>query len=459
MRPDLIFFILVAIVIGAGYSLSKQPRRFLLALALMSTPWQGGLWMSFLMVDLRLVYILLIIIVVHIQVVGPKLKKSERFYAPIAYPAVAIIVWALISTFVKAYNINYGMKGVFFYTMNLAMFYSVINTVKTPEDVEFAIKWFLIGLLFQSAVATLQFTNIIFKVPIIGEERAGEMYWRKGGTFIHPNQCGMYHMLMMPLALRMAMGYAVRKKWKQVGFFSFIFALGLLGIFSTFNRGSWLGLSFGIVVMFGYNLFRGGNKKLKRTLLGVAAAGVVVLVIFFAKYGDTLTERLFRSDVEGIKEGRYELQEASYDIIKANFIFGVAPWNYQFHMTTVIFVHNLYLLITAENGIVGLLFFITFLMMYLREVLRGMKSKFVFVANLSSGLFASLLGFMLASYPGPDYFTSHAVGINVWALAGFAVVLTRLDRKMTLIMKRRRKGAQKSRQTEHYQLITQQQTN
>ncbi len=66
MRPDLIFFILVAIVIGAGYSLSKQPRRFLLALALMSTPWQGGLWMSFLMVDLRLVYILLIIIVVHI---------------------------------------------------------------------------------------------------------------------------------------------------------------------------------------------------------------------------------------------------------------------------------------------------------------------------------------------------------------------------------------------------------
>ena len=157
--------------------------------------------------------------------------------------------------------------------------------------------------------------------------------------------------------------------------------------------------------------------------MGMSVAGAVVIGVFFAKYGDTLTERLFKSDVEGIKEGRYELQDASYDIIKSNLIFGVAPWNYQFHMTTVIFVHNLYLLITAENGIVGLMFFLWFLVMYLRETLRGMRSKFLFIANISSGLFASLMGFLLASYPGPDYFTEHAVGINVWALAGIAVVL------------------------------------
>ena len=428
----------MAIVIGVGLAVSKRPRQFLLAFALISIPWQGGLWMSFLMVDLRLVYILIIVIVIHIQVVGPKLKKSDRFYAPIAYPAVAIIVWALISTFIKAYNINYGLKGVFFFSMNLAIFYCVINTIKTPEDVEYILKWYLVGLLFQSAVATLQFTNIIFKVPILGEERAGEMYWRKGGTFIHPNQCGMYHMIMMPLALRMAMGAVVQKNWKKVTFYGFIFSLGMLGIFSTFNRGSWLGLAFGIVVMFGYNLLRSKSKKLKRVLMGMSVAGAVVIGVFFAKYGDTLTERLFKSDVEGIKEGRYELQDASYDIIKSNLIFGVAPWNYQFHMTTVIFVHNLYLLITAENGIVGLMFFLWFLVMYLRETLRGMKSKFLFISNISSGLFASLLGFLLASYPGPDYFTEHAVGINVWALAGIAVVLTRMDKQLRLMIKKKK---------------------
>jgi O-antigen ligase len=438
MRSDLIFFVLVATVIGVGLAVSKRPRQFLLAFALISIPWQGGLWMSFLMVDLRLVYILIIVIIIHIQVVGPKLKKSERFYAPIAYPAVAIIVWALVSTFIKAYSINYGLKGVFFFTMNLAIFYCVINTIKTPEDVEYILKWYLVGLLFQSAVATLQFTNIIFKVPILGEERAGEMYWRKGGTFIHPNQCGMYHMIMMPLALRMAMGAVIQKNWKKVAFYGFIFALGMLGIFSTFNRGSWLGLAFGIVVMFGYNLFRSKSKKLKRVLMGMSVTGAVVIGVFFAKYGDTLTERLFKSDVEGIKEGRYELQDASYDIIKSNLIFGVAPWNYQFHMTTIIFVHNLYLLITAENGIVGLMFFLWFLVMYLRETLRGMRSKFLFIANISSGLFASLMGFLLASYPGPDYFTEHAVGMNVWALAGIAVVLTRIDKHLRLMMKKKR---------------------
>lgn len=438
MRSDLIFFILVAIVIGIGLAVSKRPRRFLLAFALISIPWQGGLWMSFLMVDLRLVYILLIVVFIHIQAIGPKLKKSERFYIPIGYPAVAIIIWALISTFVQAYNINYGLKGVFFFTMNLVMFYCVINTVKTPEDVEYILKWYMVGLLFQSAVATLQFTNIIFKVPILGEERAGEMYWRKGGTFIHPNQCGMYHMIMMPLALRMTMGAVVQKNWKKVGFYGFIFALGMLGIFSTFNRGSWLGLSFGIIVMFGYNLFRGKSKKMKRVLMGMSVVGAVVVSVFLVKYGDTLTERLFKSDVEGIKAGRYELQDASYDIIKSNFIFGVAPWNYQFHMTTVIFVHNLYLLITAENGIVGLLFFLWFLVMYLRETLRGMKSKFLFISNISSGLFASLMGFLLASYPGPDYFTEHAVGINIWALAGIAVVLNRIDRQLRLMIKKKK---------------------
>lgn len=459
MRPDLIFFALVAIVIGLGLALSKRPRHFLLAFALISIPWQGGIWISFLMVDLRLVYILLIVIVIHIQVIGPKLKKSDRFYAPIAYPAVAIIVWALLSTFVKAYNINYGLKGVFFFTMNLAIFYSVINTLKTPEDVEYILKWYLVGLLFQSTVAALQFTDIIFKVPILGEERAGEMYWRKGGTFIHPNQCGMYHMIMMPMALRMAMGGAIQKNWKRVAFYGFIFAMGMLGIFSTFNRGSWLGLSFGIIVMFGYNLFKSKSKKLKRVLLGMAFAGAIVLVVFFARYGDTLTERLFKSDVEGIKEGRYELQDASYEIIKGNFLFGVAPWNYQFHMTTVIFVHNLYLLITAENGIVGLAFFLWFLVMYLRETLKGMKSKFLFISNISSGLFASLMGLLLASYPGPDYFTEHAVGINVWALAGIAVVLTRMDRQLKFMMKNKKMEAVNAQARPGNEILTQKNNN
>jgi len=443
MRPDLIFFILVAIVIGLAMVFSKRPRHFLLAFALIAIPWQGGLWISFLMVDLRLVYILLVMIVIHIQVVGPKLKKSDRFYAPIGYPAIAILIWALISTFVNAYDINYGLKGVFFYAMNLVIFYCVINTVKTPEDVDYILKWYMVGLLFQSTVAALQFTDIIFKVPILGEERAGEMYWRKGGTFIHPNQAGMYHMIMMPIALRMAMGAVMQKKWTLTGFYSLVFGMGMLGIFSTFNRGSWLGLAFGIIAMFGHNLFRSRSKKLKRVLFGMAVLGAIGMVVFFARYGDTLTERLFKSDVEGIKEGRYELQDASYDIIKANLIFGVAPWNYQFHMTTVIFVHNLYLLITAENGIVGLAFFLWFLVMYLREALRGMKSKLLFVSNISSGLFASLMGLLLASYPGPDYFTEHAVGINVWALAGIAVVLTRIDRQMRLMAKKRKLEALK----------------
>ena len=440
MRSDLIFFILVAIVIGIGYAVSKRPRHFLLAFALISIPWQGGVWMSFLMVDIRLVYILIILIIIHIHLFGTKLKKNDRIYGPIFYPALAIIIWALLSTFIKAYNINYGLKGVFFFTMNLALFYCVINTIKTPEDVEFILKWYLIGLLFQSTVAVLQFTNIIFKVPILGEERAGEMYWRKSGTFIHPNQCGMYHMIMMPLALRMAISQVFRKDWKKFALYSFIFVVGILGIFSTFNRGSWIGLAFGIMVMFGYNLFRTKNKRLKRVLMAMSVAGAIVVAVFLAKYGETLTERLFESDVEGIKEGRYELQDASYDIIKANLIFGVAPWNYQFHMTTVIFVHNLYLLITAENGIIGLAFFVWFLVMYLREILRGMKSKFIFISNISSGLFGSLMGFLLSSYPGPDYFTSHAVGLNIWALAGIAVVLTRMDRKIKFAMKKKKAG-------------------
>ncbi len=459
MRSDLIFFILIGIVIGVGLVVSRRPRHFLLAFALISIPWQGGFWISFLMVDLRLVYILLIVVVIHIQVVGPKLQKSGRFYASISYPAIAIIVWALFSTFIEAYSINYGLKGVFFFIMNLAIFYCVINTIKTPADVEFILKWYLIGLLFQSTVAALQFTDIIFKVPVIGEERAAEMYWRKGGTFIHPNQCGMYHMIMMPLALRMAMWAVIQKKWKKTGLYGFIFAAGVLGIFSTYNRGSWLGLTFGIIVMFVYNLLRSKSKKLKRVLLGISLAGAVVIAVFFVKYGETLTERLFESDVEGIKQGRYELQDASYNIIKANPIFGVAPWNYQFHMTTAIFVHNLYLLIAAENGIIGLFFFLWFLVMYLREILRGMKSKFLFISNISSGLFASLIGFLLASYPGPDYFTEHAVGINIWALAGIAVVLTRMDRQLKFMMKNKKFDILKTQQQKDKEMIVQKNIN
>jgi O-antigen ligase len=459
MRSDLIFFVLVGIVLTVGYVISKRPRHFLLALALISIPWQGGLWIPFIMVDFRLVYIVIILIFIHIQISGSKLKKKERFYAPIAYPAIAIIIWALLSTFIKAYNINYGMKGVFIFSMNLLLFYCVINTIKTPEDVEFILKWYLIGLLFQSTVAALQFTDVIFKVPIIGEERAGEMYWRKSGTFIHPNQCGMYHMIMLPLALRMIIGAVIGKNTKKIILYSTIFLAGILGIFTTFNRGSWVGLAFGIIVMFGYHSFRKGNKKLKRVLLGICVAGVFVLGVFFVKYGDPLTDRLFGSDVQGIRQGRGELQDASYNVIKANPVFGVAPWNYQFHMTTVIFVHNLYLLLAAENGIIGLLFFLWFILNYLREILKGMKSKFLFISNLNYGLFASLCGFLLASYPGPDYFTSHAVGLNIWALAGLAVVLTRLDRRIMVVLKRRKLETRKEDQSINQNILKQKDVN
>jgi O-antigen ligase len=128
-------------------------------------------------------------------------------------------------------------------------------------------------------------------------------------------------------------------------------------------------------------------------------------------------------------------------------------------MTTVIFVHNLYLLITAENGIVGLAFFLWFLIMYLRETLRGMKSKFLFISNISSGLFASLIGLLLASYPGHDYFTEHAVGINVWALAGIAVVLTRMDRQLRYMMKKRKMEAVTVQTQIDKEIITQKNNN
>lgn len=438
MNQDLIFFVAVAITVAVGVSISKQPRHFLLALGLITIPWQGGLWFSFCMVDLGIAYTVFFLLLIHIYLFGSKLKRKERFYTPIIYPALAIIFWALLSTLLKAYDIHYGLKGVFFFTMNLILFYCLVNTIKTPGDVEYFVKWYAVALLFQSIVAVLQFTDIIFKIPVIGEVRAGEMLWRKSGTFLHPNQCGMYHMIMLPLMLRMILGSIINKDRKNIIFYTFVVLMGLLGIYTTYNRGSWIGLAFGILVMLGYQSFRKGNKKIKRALSIIAVAGIFVFIIFFAKYGATLTERLFKSDVEGIKEGRFELQDASYDIIKANLILGVAPLNYCFHATSVIFVHNLYLLITAENGVIGLLFFLWFLFAFFREILRGMKSKIIFISNISYGLFASFLGFIFASYPGPDYFISHSVGMNIWALAALAVVLNRLDGKIKLELKKKK---------------------
>jgi hypothetical protein len=70
-----------------------------------------------------------------------------------------------------------------------------------------------------------------------------------------------------------------------------------------------------------------------------------------------------------------------------------------------------------------------FLVVIFGQIVKGMRSKIFFVSNLSRGCFATLVGFLIASIPGPDFWISHPVQMYFWMIVVLQVALLRLERQ------------------------------
>ena len=196
----------------------------------------------------------------------------------------------------------------------------------------------------------------------------GERWLRAYGGFDHPNILGG----AVAIGLVIFVWLFVKEKIKiKAAYYYLLFTVCFLGLIFSFSRSSWGGFTLALLFILAVCMikkdWRAQTKILKTILLSV----VLFAVIFF-QYSDLFVTRLAgegRLEIKSDYERSYFLNE-SRDIIKDNILFGTGIGNYTTqtikerkndYFWTFQPVHNTFLLVLAEIGIFGFLFFTLFL--------------------------------------------------------------------------------------------------
>jgi len=418
-----VFLVLLLAAIGVALLLLPRRKRVLLGIGILIAAWQGGIWLGYIQMDFTVFHLILLSLLTWNLSERNDLKQWKAYIRPVLLPWGLMIAWSIVSVS-GAISPDQARQGPARFVFDMLFFLAVITTVKSVKDFRFVIMALAAAVIGQSILAMLQFKFPGITFGVIDQVRT-HMWWRARGTLRHPNHLGMIMVLLLPLMVRGVIHGMTARDKKLIRICSVATLFGGVAILTTYNRGAWVGLAAGFFVMIIIDMM-GKGGKIKRVAGAIFAAGVLVAIVGTVEFGEFIMTRLFHDDQEEIMEGREQLQEQGIETVKNHPIFGVGYSNQKFY-SNVAFVHNLYVLIPAEIGLPGMAFFIWFFLEFFRMVIKGVRSKIAFIHNYSRGLVASLVGFSVASIPGPDFWINDGVQIYFWSCLAVMVCLRRIQ--------------------------------
>jgi O-antigen ligase len=207
------------------------------------------------------------------------------------------------------------------------------------------------------------------------------------------------------------------------------FGLGAAGLLLTASRGGWLGFALSIALLCVAALQRGWLSP--RVILTMAIAAAVLSLLF----GTTVLARLTGDDA-GAAASRIPLAQIALRIIRDHPLLGVGVNNYTTVLETYITaehldvyrftVHNKYLLVWAETGLIGLVTFLGFLFAL---ILRGWKvwmRRDRLLSPLALGFAVAVVGQMAHMFF--DIFHGRPQLQMLWIVAGLVTAMYFMDR-------------------------------
>ncbi|MCA9772010.1 MAG: O-antigen ligase family protein, partial [Myxococcales bacterium] len=224
-------------------------------------------------------------------------------------------------------------------------------------------------------------------------------FFRPGGTIGGFNITCMYIGFFMPLLLA---GYLAFKNLASRIVFGVALVICCVALVLTFSRGGWLnvGVGFLFVLYIGYQ--RGWvDRKIRLQMVGV----VVLAVVATFGYGPLrakLMKRFTFVDSDSAVRPRIEMVQGALDMIRARPVLGVGLNTYidntkefdkQFEDSHELFpVHNKFLLVAAETGLVGVTFFIAFVGFATWVGFQNLKIRDPVLDPINVGILGGLMG-------------------------------------------------------------------
>jgi putative inorganic carbon (HCO3(-)) transporter len=329
-----------------------------------------------------------------------------------------------------AQDVSLSLFEVFLLLEACLVYFYVANNVRTRQDVLFVMSLFLIACLLESLVMILlRFTGMpptIWGIPshVRVDTDVKESFVRIGGTVGAPNFAAAYLSISLASAAGLLFTNLGRAyKWLAIAVMGF----GGVALILTFSRGGWmaLALSLTLICLLGW---RRSGLSLKTPI-----AVLLILGMLYLPFHSAISARLFGDD-KGSAESRIPLMRLAFRIIEDNPILGVGANNFtvvmdgyltsDFRVGWLFAVHNKYLLVLAETGIIGLLAFLGFLLDALRKGWQCWARQDRLLSPLALGIMAGIAGHMV--HMTVDVFRGRPTQQLLWLLAGLLAAMHRI---------------------------------
>jgi putative inorganic carbon (hco3(-)) transporter len=359
--------------------------------------------------------------------------RGDKFNLRILVLFIPFIVMQILSLSC-AVNIGSGLKQIIRWCEFFAVFFISVNLFKNYEDFKRAVCYMIYGAIpiafygiYQSLIGFGGFMSEI--IPMTAEEMKLNMLF---GTFIRAhsilvqaNHLGAYLVLVIPLSFiavyssksESEKSHFIKNSFLIKHFNKLSISLFMITIILTMSRSSWLALTVSYLILLVHFRFAHRNKSQNRMGLFskpiikmfafiLSASLLCVFMVFlipqikdrFASLGD------LKEDLASNK--RISFYKVGLNIIKDFPFIGVGIGNYTSisdryapvgmdPIGSKIHLHNLYLQIGVETGLLGLLAFLLFL----------------------GSVFAYILGFYIKS----DTMSRHMIKIVLIASIAFLI--------------------------------------
>src|SRR6266446_269382 len=358
-----------------------------------------------------------------------KRNSEERRPFHISRPLLLYLAFIVMSVFV-AQDPSLAVFETCLFIESLLLYVYVANCVRTRQDVLFAVSVLLAGALVEALIMiSLSFTGMpgaIWGLPthihVESVERGGFM--RIGGTVGSANTAAAYFSILLSAAVSLLFTNLGRSHKLLAGA---VLGFGGIALILTFSRGGWIALVVSVIL---FGLFLGRQRGLS---LRAPIAVIVMLALLYLPFHSLISARLLGDD-KGSAESRIPLMNLAFRIIEDNPVLGVGVNNFtvvmdryltpEFRRGFLFAVHNKYLLVFSETGIIGLLAFLAFLLDALRKGWQCWAFQDRLLSPLALGIAAGIAGHMV--HMNVDVFRGRPTQQLVWLIAGLLTAMLRM---------------------------------
>lgn len=322
-------------------------------------------------------------------VLSPADAVKPRFGSGL--PLLAYVTINVISIFVAREADLAGFEVAMLVQCLLAYVY-IASHVRSEADVRFVVVVLIGALLIEGAVLVALWSGL--SVPLAKGSLPGTSgsATRFGGTVGGPNSAASFLVALLAPTLAVVVT-PVRRVVKWVALAAFV--LGTLGLVITGSRGGIVAGSISLVVLAAFGL-RHRWLRTSHVLVGLVVVAIAVLPLL------SVATTRFTADDKGSGRSRVPLNRLATDVIRLHPWTGVGANNVGLEMKRtagpeysrdwIYTVHNKYLLVAAEVGIVGLAVFLWFLWSSFRRGAVAARSGGHLVGPLAAGVTAGFVG-------------------------------------------------------------------